>query len=99
MPATHCSTLAVSAFHDCGRASEEEDVVDTGGALEEFRTDIEVDIVPVAVEAVAVEEVAAGAVAAEAVAAVGYRYMKAWPPLAATVGGHAATESPAAAPP
>jgi hypothetical protein len=94
----------VSAFHDCGRASEEEDVVDTGGALEEFRTDIEVDTVPVAVEAVAVEEVAAEAVVAEvvvaeAVAAVGYRYMKLWPPLAATMGGHSATESPAAAPP
>jgi hypothetical protein len=81
MSATHCSTLAVSAFHDCGRASEEADVVDTDGALEEFRTDIEVDIAPVAVEAVAVEEVAAEAlvaeaVVAEAVAAVGYRYKK-----------------------
>ena len=52
----HCNTSAEFAFHDCGMASEKANDVDIRGASQVFRTDIEVDIAPLAVEAVAVAE-------------------------------------------
>ena len=85
MFAVHCNASAASAFHDFGRASGEADDEDMGGASEASRSDIAVDIAPVAVEAVV------AAVAAESVTDPGGRCTEVWSQLAVKVGGHSET--------